>query len=159
MEISETTSSKKFQIWEELFALKYSDVFSKLGRSKNHRFYSVFNDPLVPLQEKGRRVLIYIQRKVGVELSKLMKEGHTVKLNKCTSDHFIAPVVITAKKDVSKKLAMDAKPMNVQIFKTQYEMPNLLEQLDVAAQIIKSTNTGSIWFTSLDLKYACSQYN
>ena len=36
-------------------------------------------------------------------------------------------------------------------------MPNLLEQLDVAAQIINSQKSGSVWFTSLDLKYALSQ--
>ena len=41
-----------------------------------------------------------------MEIKKLIKEGHIVKLNKCTSDHFVAPVVITAKKDGSIKLAM-----------------------------------------------------
>ena len=86
-----------------------------------------------------------------------MKEGHMVKLNKCTSDHFNEPVVITAKKDGSIKLAMDAKPMNAQFYKNKYEMPYLLKQLEVAAQIINSKISGPIWFTSLDLKYAFSQ--
>ena len=76
---------------------------------------------------------------------------------KCTSDHFVAPVVITAKKDGSIKLAMDAKPMNAQIFKNQYQMPNLMEQLDVAIQIINKDTPREVWFTSLGLKYAFSQ--
>ena len=80
-----------------------------------------------------------------------------VKLNKCTSEHFISPIVITAKKDGSVKLAMDAKPMNDQIHKNHYQMPNLLELLDSAAQIITSDTSGEVWFTSLDLKYAFSQ--
>ena len=36
-------------------------------------------------------------------------------------------------------------------------MPNLIEQLDVAAQVINSQNSGSGWFTSLNLRYAFSQ--
>ena len=36
-------------------------------------------------------------------------------------------------------------------------MPNLLELLDSAAQIITSSKVGDVWFTSLDLKYALSQ--
>ena len=36
-------------------------------------------------------------------------------------------------------------------------MPNLLELLDSAAQIITSDFSGDVWFTSLDLKYAFSQ--
>ena len=36
-------------------------------------------------------------------------------------------------------------------------MPNLLELLDSAAQIITSDKIGDVWFTSLDLKYAFSQ--
>ena len=66
-------------------------------------------------------------------------------------------MVITAKKDGSIKLAMDAKPMNAQIVKNKYQMPNLLEKLKVAAQIINTDTPGEVWFTSLDLKYAFSQ--
>ena len=47
--------------------------------------------------------------------------------------------------------------MNDQIHKNQYQMPNLLELLDSAAQIITSDKLGDVWFTSLDLKYAFSQ--
>ena len=37
-------------------------------------------------------------------------------------------------------------------------MPNLLEKLDVAAQIINTDTPGEIWFTSLDFEYAFSQF-
>ena len=100
---------------------------------------------------------VHIQDKVGQEIQKLIHEGHVVKFNKCTSEYFISPIVITAKKDGSVKLAMDAKPMNEQIHKNHYQMPNLLELLDSAAQIITSDISGDVWFTSLDLKYAFSQ--
>ena len=100
---------------------------------------------------------MHIQDKVGVEIQKFIQEGHVVKLNNCTKEHFKSPIVIKAKKDGSVKLAMDAKPMNDQIHKNQYQMPNLLELLDSAVQIIKSDKVGDVWLTSLDLKYAFSQ--
>ena len=52
---------------------------------------------------------------------------------------------------------MDAKPMNDQTHKNQYQMPKLLELLDLAAQIITSNKDGDVWFTPLYLKYAFSQ--
>ena len=91
---------------------------------------------------------MHIQDKVGQEIQKLIQEGHVVKLNKCTSEHFISPIVFTAKKDSSVKLAMDANPMNDQIHKNQYQMLNLLELLDSAAQLITSDTLGDAWFTS-----------
>ena len=52
---------------------------------------------------------------------------------------------------------MDAKPMNSQIYKNKFQMPNLLELLDSAAQIITSKSEGTVSFTSLDLECAFSE--
>ena len=138
--------------WRNKFTKNYNDVFHRLGRSKNYKVFTLFKSPLIPIQEKGRRVPIHIQTKVGAEIKKLIREGHIVKLDKCTSDHFVAPVVITAKNDGTVKLAMEAKPMNSQVFKKKFQIPNLLELLDSAAQIITAKTEGTVWFTSLDLK-------
>ena len=67
MGISEATLTEDSQTWKEHFTSKYSDVFSRLRRSKNHRVYSVFKDPLVPIQEKGRKLSIHIHQKVGAQ--------------------------------------------------------------------------------------------
>ena len=158
-EVSQSNLNVTSESWKTHFHQKFHRVFSRVGRGKNHKVFSTFKSPLVPIQEKGRRVPVHIQDKVGLEIQKLIQEGHVVKLNKCTSDHFFSPIVITAKKDGSVKLAMDAKPMNDQIHKNQYQMPNLLELLDSAAQIITSDKKDDVWFTPLllDLKYAFSQ--
>ena len=47
--------------------------------------------------------------------------------------------------------------MSSQFYKNKFQMPNLLELLDSAAQIITAKTEGTVWFTSLDLKYAFSQ--
>ena len=156
-EVSLSNLNETSESWKTHFHQKFHRVFSRVGRAKNHQVFSTFKSPLVSIQEKGRRVSVHIQDKVGLEIQTLIQEGHVVKLNKCTSEHFISPAKITAKKDGFVKLALKAKPMNDQIHKNQYQMPNLLELLDSAAQIITSDKLGDVWFTSLDLKYAFSQ--
>ena len=95
--------------------------------------------------------------KVEKEIEKLLTEGHITKLGNCTSNWLIAPIVITVKKDDSIKLALDAKPMNRQLFKNQYQMPNIDELIDGASQIVTESKEGTLYFTVLDLKYAYSQ--
>ena len=131
--------------------------YTQKGRSKNHKVFTNFKDPLVPRQVKGRKVPIHLQDRVTAEIKILIKDKHIEKLEKCTTDHFIAPIVLTAKKDGSRKLALNAKPMNAQIWQNKYQMPNMHELIDSAAQIITKDTPGEVWFTSLDLKYAFSQ--
>ena len=100
---------------------------------------------------------IHVQGKVEKEIEKLLLEGHVQKLDKCTSDCFIAPIVITVKKDDSIKLALDAKPINRQLYKNKYQMPNVEELLDGVSQIVTAQAAGTLFFTVLDLKYAYSQ--
>ena len=101
--------------WSSFFAKKYAHVFSHLGRSKHHKVYTNFKFPLVPRQIKGRKIPIHIQDRVANEIRLLVEQGHIEKLDKCTTDFFIAPVLLSAKKDGSIKLALNAKPMNAQI--------------------------------------------
>ena len=108
-----------------------------------------FKYPLCPIQEKGRKI---IQERVQAE-----SEGHISKLEKCTSDCFIAPIVITVKKDDSIKVALDAKPINRQLFNIKYQMPNVDELLDGVSQIVTANTAGTLYFMVLDLKYAYSQ--
>ena len=69
----------------------------------------------MPRQIKRRKIPNHIQDRVANETKLLMEQGHFEKLDKCTTDCFIAPIVLTAKKDGSIKLALNAKPMNAQI--------------------------------------------
>ena len=122
--------------WKQKFYSKFKNLFDREGCSKNHVFSTKFKYPLCPLQEKGSWIPIHIQEKVQVEMNKLLKEGHIERLDKCTSDCFIAPIVITVKKDDSIKLALEAKPITRQLFKNKYQMPNVDELLDGVSQIV-----------------------
>ena len=145
------------EYWGSFFASKYAHVFSRLGRSKNHKVYTNVKFSLVPRQVKERKVPIHIQDRVANEIKQLVKQGHIETLDKCTTDFFVAPIVLTAKKDGSIKLVLNAKPMHAQIWKNKYQMPKIHELIDSAAQIITKDVPGKVWFTSLDLKYTFSQ--
>ena len=125
-----------------------------IRKIQNHKVFTNFKYPLVPHQIKGRKVPIHIQDRLANEIKQLVRQGHIEKLDKCTTDYFIAPIVLTVKKDGSIKLALNAKPMNAQIWKNKYQMPNIHELIDSAAQINTKDVPGKVWFTSLDLKYA-----
>ena len=143
--------------WSSFFAKKYAHVFSRLGRSKHHKVYTNFKLPPVPCQVKGRKVPIHIQDRVAKEIKLVMEQGHIEKVDKCTTDVFIAPIELTAKKDGSIKLALNAKLMNAQIWKNKYQIPNIHELIDSAAEIITRNVPGKVWFTFLYLEYAFSQ--
>ena len=143
--------------WKQKFCSQFKDLFDRQGQSKNHTVSTKFKYPLCPIQEKGRRIPIHIQDKVQAELEKLLAEWHIQKLDKCTIDCFIAPIVITIKKDNSIQLTLNAKPINRHLYKNKYQMPNVDELIDGVSQIITATAEGTLFFTVLDLKYAYSQ--
>ena len=143
--------------WKEKFYDDFKPLFDRKGRSIHHVVSTTFKYPLCPIQKKGRRIPIHVQGKVEKEIEKLQLEGHIQRLDKCTSDCFIAPIVITVKKDDSIKLALDAKPINRQLYKNKYQMPNVEELLDGVSQIVTAEAAGTLFFTVLDLKYAYSQ--
>ena len=124
------------EAWKEKFYDDFKNLFDRKRRSIHHVVSTTFRYPLCPIQEKGRRIPIHVQEKVEKDNEKLLLEGHIQRLDKCTSDCSIAPIVITVKKDDSIKLALDAKPINRQFYKNKYQMPNVEERLDGVSQIV-----------------------
>ena len=122
-------------------------------RSKFHRNYT-------PLHQKGRRVPFNFLDKVSDELKKLSEQGHIEKLEECSDKNFISPIVITVKKDKSVKLALGSKVLNKAIHKNKYQMLKIDSFLDSISQHINDSNQGdNVYFSTIDLKYACSQLN
>ena len=118
-----------------------------------------FHPNMVPKHQKGRRIPVNLQDRVEKELQKLIKEGHITKLDACSDEYFISPIVITVKRDDSIKLALDSKLINKSIHKNKYQMPNIDNLLDnVGEQLNRSKEDNTqVWFSSIDLKYAYSQ--
>ena len=137
----------------------YPGLCTRIGRSRNHMVHTTFLKEFKALQQKGRRIPIHIQEKVEQEIRSLIDQGHIVKLEKCSDQQFISPVVITVKKDQSIKLAMDSKQINKMIHKIKYQMPNIDILLDNVAQSAQQGHDkpGTTLFSTIDLRYAYSQ--
>ena len=69
---------------------------------------------------------------------------------------FIQPTVITAKKDESVKIALDARALNQSIAKDKYQMPNLENLFDMIAEKLDKEE-GEAWYSSVDMTYASGQ--
>ena len=96
---------------------KYPHLCTRLGRSKNHMAKSTFKEKFTPTQHKGRRVPLHLLERVEQELEKLIEDKQIMRLEKCSDEYFISPVVITVKKDKIVKIALDSKELNDAIHK------------------------------------------
>ena len=131
--------------WKNKFCTKFNDLLARQGISKNHIVSSIFKYPLFPIQEKRSRVPIHIQDKVEKGIEKILTDSHITKLDKCTSDCFIAPIVKTVKKTIREKW--------------HFQMPNVDLPIDGVSQIVSEKKEGTLYFTVVDLKHAYSQIN
>ena len=148
----ETPSQSEFKAY---ISRQFSDLIKRSGRSKNFIINTYFNEPLKPIQVKGKRIPIHLLPKLCID--QLLRDDHIEKLSRCSKDCFISPIVITAKRDGSIKLALNSKLLNKQIFRNRYQLPNLFELIDNVAITISGHDEDKIWFSSIDLKYAYSQ--
>ena len=67
-------------------AEKFAVVFNRLGRSKNHVVTTQFFSPLIPIQEKGRRIPVHILDRMEKEIDKLQANKQIRNLDKYTND-------------------------------------------------------------------------
>ena len=109
---------------------RFPDLITRTGRSKNFIVYTYFNEPIKPIQVKGKRIPIHLLPEKKLCIAQLLRDGHIEKLSRCSEDCFFSPFVITAKKDGSIKLALNSKLLNKQIFCNRYQMSNLFELID-----------------------------
>ena len=62
--VEEGTEDWVSNSWRSYFLDKYKEVLTRQGRSKNHVVHTNFHSPLIPIQEKGRRIPIHILERV-----------------------------------------------------------------------------------------------
>ena len=143
----------------KLIFKKNPHLCTRLGRSKNHMAKSTFKEKFTPTQHKGRRVPLHLLEWVEQELEKLFEDKQIKRLEKCSDEYFISPVVITVKKDKSVKIALDSKELNDAIHKNKYQMQSIDHLIDAVANYVSelSTDQGTFYFSEIKLKYAYSQ--
>ena len=93
-------------------ANQFTQLISRIGRSKTHIVKSKFHKNFPSTHQNGRRVPVNLHDRVNSEIKKLLEEGHIEKLNNCSDQYLISPIVITVKRDQAIKLALDFKILN-----------------------------------------------
>ena len=156
LHITDNTTETKIIKW---ILKKYPKLCTRLGKSKNHIAKPSMKENFKPVQQNGRRVPLHLLDKVEAELKKLIQDKQIIKLDKCSDEHFISPVVITVKHDKSVKIALDSKKLNDAIHKNKYQMQSIDHLIDEVATYIseRKQNPGEFFFSKIDLKYAYSQ--
>ena len=154
--VSDASTEKNIVKW--IFK-KYPHLFTRLGRSKNHMAKSTFKQNFTPTQHKGRRVPLHLLERVEQEVEKLTENKQIMRLEKCSDENFISPIVITVQKDKSVKIALDSKELNDAIPKNKYHMQSIDHLIDAVANYVseRSTEQGTFYFSKIDLKHAYSQ--
>ena len=109
---------------------KFPHLCSRLGKSINHIAKSTLKQDISPYQHKGRRVPLHLTEKVDKEIQQLLNTNQIIKLEKCSDQVFISPVVLTVKHDQSIKLALDSKLLNDAIDKNKYQMQSIDNIMD-----------------------------
>ena len=154
--ISHTTIEQNIIKW--IFK-KYPHLCTRLGRSKNHDAKSTFKENFKPTQHNGRIVPLHLLERVENEKENFIGDNQIKRLEKCSDEYFISPVVITVKEDKSVKIALDSKELNDAIHKNNYQMQSIDHLIDAVATHIseRSNQNGIFYFSKIDLKYAYSQ--
>ena len=142
--------------WANEMKLEFPDLFERRGKIKQHKIHARLHKDTIVKQQKGRRVPIQLQDAVNKEVSRLLQEGHIVKVQERKEDVFLQPTVITVKKDRSVKIALDARELNKNVIKDKYPMPNLDNLMDMIAEHVEQ-GPGETFFTTLDMTYAYGQ--
>ena len=77
--------------------------------------------------------------KVDKEIKHLLETKQKIKLEKCSDDMFISPIVVTVKHNKSIKLALDSKLLNDAIVKINYQLQSIDNLMDVVAKCISDS--------------------
>ena len=111
--------------WTKEMKLEFPDLYERRGKVKQHKIHARLHKDTVVKQQKGRRVPIQLQDALNKEISRLIQEGHIVRVQELKEDVYLQPTVTTVKKDRSVKIALDARELNKNVVKDKYPTPNL----------------------------------
>ena len=136
-------------------ATKYKNLTTRFERFKHQKVKSQFKSNFTPVHQRERRVPLHLEKQVEEELKNLQNNGHITRLEKCSDEFYISPIVITVKKDKSIKIAMDSKTINKAIHKNKNQMHNI--NCLIAQNITQSSDEGQVLSSTIDLCYAKSQ--
>ena len=91
---------------------EFPKLFKRSGKMKNYQIKMDIKNEARITQQKRRQIPSQVQKAVGSEVERLLRDGHIKRVVDFKGDALIQPTVITVKKDRSLKIAFDARALN-----------------------------------------------
>ena len=106
-----------------------------------------------PYNKMGHQYPFIFKKQHEERTGKINRKRHLEKADKMTENCFVAPTVITIKKNKLVKIALESRKLNELCIKRKATMPNMEELFSkILAKITRSN--GEIWMSKIDLDYA-----
>ena len=112
--------------WHQLSVKNSQNFFTRTGKIRNYKVQAEIFKNLVPVQQKGRRVLATLQEKVDKEIDKLLAQDQIEQLQERSDRFFVSPIVTP--------------------YKNKYPMPNVEEVVDTIGQLISVKKGGRVFY-------------
>ena len=132
--------------WQKHFSKQFQHLFRRVGRIRNYKVQAEFFINLVPIQQKGRRVPITLQKNL-IKRSKNFWNNGIFKSWKNVRIKFCFTYCHHGEKNGSVKLALESRELNKHVHKNKYQMPNFEELMDIiVGQTISERKQGDVFF-------------
>ena len=112
--------------WYQFFSKLFPKFCTRTRKIKNYEVQAEIFKNLVPVQQKGRRVLATLQEKVDKEIDKLLARDQIEQLQERSDQFFVSPIVTP--------------------YKNKYPMPNVEEVVDTIGQLISMKKGGCVFY-------------
>lgn len=113
----------------EKWKTQYPEVFTGLGKLKNHEIKLSINKEVEPVSQHLRRIPFHVRKKVEKKVDELLKLDVIEKVEESAATKWVSPVIAIPKGD-DIRMVVDMRKANTAIQRTHYPVPTLNELWD-----------------------------
>ena len=128
---------------------EYKEVFTGLGKLKNHAVKLNIDEEAIPQAQPQRRIPLHIRKKVKHAVKELQKEDIIEAVPETQPTPWVSPIVAVPKKDDTVRIGVDMRMANQAINCVRYPIPTVN---DISLDL-----NGAKYFSKLDLAQAYHQ--
>ena len=128
---------------------EYKEVFTGLGKLKNHAVKLNIDKAAIPQAQPQRRIPFHIRKNVKHAVKELQKDDIIEAVPETQPTPWVSPIVAVPKKDDTVRICVDMRMANQAINRVRYPIPTVN---DISLDL-----NGAKYFSKLDLAQAYHQ--
>ena len=144
------TANTKDQVIQAIIE-EYKEVFTGLGKLKNHAVELNIDKEAIPQAQPQRRIPFHTRKKVKHAVKELQKDDDDIieAVPETQPTPWVSPIVAVPKKDDTVRICVDMRMENQAINRVRYQIPTVN---DISLDL-----NGAKYFSKLDLAQAYHQ--